>query len=168
MARVRSPEYPDMNSHPNQQILDEAGKVGAWFHAKKTRPIWARQLEQDQTVMTLEGEETVPAGSILCRGEAGDLWPQTPEQLAKRYKPTDEVDVDGWRKHLPHPDALGVMAAQVDRPFEVNASWGKLTGKSGDYLVKNYQDRDVPDPDDVWIVDQTLFHATYERVVAPE
>lgn len=37
-------------------------------------------------------------------------------------------------------------------------------GKAGDYLVKNYTDRDVAYPPDVWIVDQTLFKATYQTV----
>jgi hypothetical protein len=56
------------------------------------------------------------------------------------------------------------MAARAAHPFEVHASWGKLWGKAGDCLAKNFADRDVPYPDDVWIVDQTLFEATYEKV----
>jgi hypothetical protein len=160
------PQQLKMATNPNQQILDELNTSPNWFHAKKTRPIWARTIEQDQKVTTLEGEETVKAGHILCRGEAGDIWPQTAEQLAKRYKPTEEIDAEGWLKHLPNPDAQGVMAIQVGHQFEVQASWGKLSGKQGDYLLKNFQDRDTPYPDDVWIVDQKLFAATYERVAA--
>jgi hypothetical protein len=156
-----------MNISSNREILDEANRAGAWFHAKKTRPIWARRIEKDQTVKTLEGEETVQAGHMLCRGEAGDIWPQTVEQLVKRYTATDEVDAEGWRKHLPHPDAQGAMAIQINHPFTVVASWGRLSGKAGDYLLKSYQDRDVAYPDDVWIVDQKLFGETYAAVAAP-
>lgn len=36
-------------------------------------------------VKTLEGEEQVTAGHYLCRGEAGDIWPQTEKDLNKRY-----------------------------------------------------------------------------------
>jgi hypothetical protein len=147
---------------PNRAVLDDANR-GQWFHAKKSRPIWAKKLESDQKVNTLEGEEQVAAGNFLCRGEAGDVWPQSEKNLMKRYSGTDEVDPDGWRKFLPNPDAEGVMAIQIDHPFEVQAAWGKLTGKRGDFLVKNYQDRDTKYPADVWIVDQALFGQTYAK-----
>ena len=149
---------------PNKVLLDEADAAGRWLHAKKTRPIWARRLETDQTVKTLEGEEQVAAGHHLCKGEAGDIWPQTEQDLNKRYTATDEVSADGWRKYEPHPDAQGVLAAQIDRAFQVHAAWGKLAGKPGDFLVKNFQDRETAYPADVWIVDQTLFRQTYEFV----
>ena len=144
---------------------DEANVTGQWFHATKTRPIWARQLDAAQTVRTLEGEEQVAAGHYLCRGEAGDIWPQTEETLLKRYTATDEVTDDGWRKYQPHPDAQGVMASPIDHPFEVQASWGILSGKVGDFLLKSYQDRETLYPADVWVVDQGLFGETYEAVV---
>lgn len=153
---------------PNKALLDEANAGGKWFHAKKTRPIWAKRLEAPQTVKTLEGEEQVAAGHYLCRGEAGDIWPQTDKDLNKRYTATDEVNTDGWRKYMPHPDAHGVMATPIDHPFEVQATWGKLTGKPRDFLVKNFQDRETAYPTDIWIVDQILFHQTYESVVQRE
>ncbi len=148
----------------NLILLKEVGDAGSWFHARKTRPIWVKKLEQDQTVQTLEGDEQVQAGAYLCRGEAGDIWPQSEERLTSRYVLTDDVDPEGWRRCDPHPDAEGVMAAQVPHAFEVQAEWGLLSGKSGDYVVKNYGDRQQDDPQDVWIVDQALFQATYEPV----
>ena len=148
----------------NQQVLDNANAADKWFHAKKTRPIWAKRLESAQTVTTLEGKEQVEAGHYLCRGEAGDIWPQTEKDLTRRYQATDEADVDGWRKYQPDADAEGVMATQVDGQFSIKASWGTLTGKPGDYLLKNWGDRDTVYPEDVWIVDQTLFQQTYEVV----
>ncbi len=57
-----------------------------------------------------------------------------------------------------------VLAVSLGRPFEVQATWGKLQGKAGDYLVKDFEDRDTLYPSDVWIVDQKLFAATYEPV----
>jgi hypothetical protein len=43
-----------------------------------------------------------------------------------------------------------------------------LSGKAGDFLVKDYEDRDNDNPVDVWIVDMALFEATYERVKSGE
>lgn len=143
-------------------LLKEANAAAMWFHARKTRPIWAKRLDSAQMVKTLEGEEKVEAGHYLCRGEAGDIWPQTEKYLTRRYQITDETDANGWRKCRPNPDAEGVMAIQIDHPFSVTTSWGTLSGKPGDYLVKNRHDRDLVYPEDVWIVDQALFGQTYE------
>ena len=148
----------------NAAVLDEVDRSGKWFHAKKTRPLWAKTVEQDQTVQTLEGQVSVTAGALLCRGFGGELWPQKPAEVEKKYVPTDEVDADGWRKYVPRPDAAGVMAAQVNHAFSVSAPWGQLSGKAGDFVIKNIRDRDVAYPDDVWIVDQTLFQQTYEKI----
>lgn len=57
-----------------------------------------------------------------------------------------------------------MLATQIDHPFEVQATWGKFTGKLGDFLVKNFQDRETAYSADMWIVDQTLFRQTYESV----
>lgn len=154
--------YSPMADLSNRVLLDEANAAGTWFHARKTRPIWAKRLESAQTVKTLEGDEQVAAGHFLCHGEAGDIWPQTEKDLNRRYQTTDEVDANGWQKYQPYADAEGFMATQIDHPFSVKASWGKLTGKTGDYLLKNFRDRDTAYPDDVWIVDLTLFRQTYE------
>ncbi len=166
-STTSTPETTPPAGNPNQAILAEANQAAKWFHAKKTRPIWAKRLEAAQTVKTLEGEENVSAGHYLCRGEAGDIWPQTEKELTKRYSSTDEMDAEGWRKYQPNPDAAGVMAQQIDHPFEVHAKWGKLSGKKGDFLVKNYADREANNPEDVWIVDQKLFGQTYAKVTNP-
>ncbi len=149
---------------PNQALLDEVGAGRGWFHAKKTRPIRALKLTRDQTVETLEGKVTAKAGDFLCRGEAGELWPVTEAMLTARYTPTEIVDTDGWRKYAPRLDAEGGMAAQVPHAFTVTATWGRLSGKAGDYVLKNFCDREVAYPQDVWVVDQSLFRATYEAV----
>lgn len=148
----------------NHKLLDEINRSGRWFHARKTRAIWVKQLAADQTVSTLEGPVQARAGDFLCRGEAGELWPQKVKDLESRYSPTDRVDAEGWRQYAPRPDAEGVMAAQVAHPFEVQAKWGRLAGKAGDYVAKNFRDRAVPYPEDVWVVDQKLFQATYQAV----
>lgn len=150
----------------NCELLDEVEAAGTWFHALKTHPIWARRVEKATQVDTLEGNQEVPAGAFLCRGEANDIWPQSAERLESKYLATDETTADGWLKYQPHPDNTGVMAAQVEHPFSVTAGWGQLTGKAGDYVVKNFEDREVRYPSDVWIVDQRLFEATYEAAAS--
>lgn len=161
-CHVSEKPKPDLPVSPNQAILDEINRSGAWFHAKKTRPIWVRKLDQDQTVDTLEGSLTARAGDYLCRGEAGEVWPQTAKNVEAKYTATEVMDAAGWRRYDPHPDAEGVMAAQVPHSFQVQATWGLLSGKAGDYIAKNFRDREAAYPDDVWIVDQTLFRATYQ------
>jgi hypothetical protein len=165
-AGCASPAHKDgtVSRGENVAILDEINAARTWFHAKKVRPIWVKQLEHDQTVKTLEGIETVKAGDYLCRGEAGDIWPQKAKSLESKYTKTQETDAEGWSKYVPRPDAQGVLAAQVAHAFQVHAKWGVLTGKPGDYIVKNYADRDVAYPTDVWIVDRALFKATYQAV----
>lgn len=158
------PRKADAPVLPNQALLDEVEAGRGWFHAKKTRPIRALKLTRDQSVETLEGKVTAKAGDFLCRGEASEFWPVTAAMLEARYTPTDIVDRDGWRKYEPRPDAEGVMAAQVAHSFTVTASWGRLSGKAGDYVLKNFRDRSVSYPQDVWVVDQSLFRATYEAV----
>jgi hypothetical protein len=157
-------EGKKMPVSPNSTILDEANRAGLWFHAKKVRPIWAKKLTQDQKVKTLEGEEQVQAGDYLCRGEAGDIWPQSAKNVEQKYQPASEPDADGWTKYVPRPDNQGVWAAPISHAFSLQTSWGKLTGKPGDFLVKKFQDQFEPYPEDVWIVDQKLFQATYQKV----
>lgn len=149
---------------PNQLLLDAVNGQRLWFRAKKTRPIWVRRLEQPETIVTLEGPETVPAGTYLCRGEHGDVWPQAEGRLFAKYDVAAQRDAQGWQQAVPKPDSQGVLAAAIPHAFQVHAAWGVLQGKPHDYLVKNYEDRDEPYPGDLWIVAQHLFDATYERV----
>lgn len=142
----------------NTELLTEVDAAGDWFRARKTSSPWARLTLHDEVVATLEGTESVPAGNYVCRGEAGDFWPQTAERLTSRYILADDADEYGWRKCTPRPEVPGVRAAQIGHPFQVHARWGLLTGKAGDFLVQ-----DAGDPSNLWIVDQTLFNATYER-----
>ncbi len=152
------------SSSPNASLLAEVNQAQLWFRARKTRPIWARLLTAPETVETLEGPESVPAGTYLCRGEAGDIWPQTAERLLAKYVATSTLSADGWQQYQPRPDAQGVWAAQITHPFTVHAAWGNLSGKPGDFLVRDFRDGATEYPADVWIVDAKLFAATYERV----
>lgn len=147
---------------PNRALLNEVDRAGTWFHAKKTQPVWVKRLSAAQSVSTQEGILEANAGDYLCRGPAGELWPQSAKTIESKYEPTNLIEADGWQQFTPRPDGARVKAAQIHHDFTVQATWGELRGKSGDYLVKNAADQDVPYPDNVWIVSQSIFQATYE------
>lgn len=147
----------------NRALLDEVHRAGTWFHARKTREIWVRRLAQGETISTLEGALQAKAGDFLCRGVGGEVWPQKVQDVERKYLSTDVTD-GPWRKYVPRPDAEGILAARIEHAFAVEATWGRLSGKAGDYLAKNFRDRGVRYPVDVWVVDRALFEATYERV----
>ncbi|MEL6897797.1 MAG: PGDYG domain-containing protein, partial [Planctomycetota bacterium] len=102
------------------------------------------------------GTEMVRAGDAICRGVQGELWPQDMEQVRKKYDETGEEDDEGWRKFKPKPGAPPVFAAAINHSFTVQSGWGLLSGKSGDYLVRSSTDKS-----DHWIVDKTIFEASY-------
>ena len=57
-----------------------------------------------------------------------------------------------------------VLGVQMKEPFAVTASWGRLEGKPGDWLVQ-YDEAGQ----DFGIVGQSLFQQTYDRLtVTPE
>jgi hypothetical protein len=112
-----------MSLEPNRELLAEINQRGSRFHSRRVRPIWAKRAESDGTIETLEGIERVGCDDYVCRGEHGQIWPQSAERLEAKYVTTDELDSEGWREYLSSPDAEGVMAAQVDHPFTVHAAW---------------------------------------------
>ncbi len=121
-----------MTDIPNKTLLDEVNQAGAWFRARKTGAVWVHPTADRETVESHEGRETLLEGDVLCRGEAGDVWPQSEGSLLAKYRPTELTDADGWRKYEPRPEHSGVMAACIGHPFTVETDRGKLAGKSGD------------------------------------
>lgn len=141
--------------NPNGQLL--AAVEQRLRLARKTKPIWARRLEADQTIQTLEGSIHAAAGSYLCRGVVGEFWAQAESKLREKYSESDEFDSEGWQRFDPKPDAPLVEATEVDEPFQVESHFGTLSGKPGDYIV-----RSTTDGSDVWIVAKAIFDASYE------
>ena len=156
--------HSSMAENKNKQILDELNHEGAWVHAKKKRPIWARRIESLQEVRTLEGTVSANVGDYLCRGEGNEIWPQAAARLKENYEAQKVVDLEGWRLFLPDRKAKGVMAASVDHAFVVQSRRGEFNGKAGDYILKNYDDKEVEYPAGIWVVDQDLFAKTYRIV----
>jgi hypothetical protein len=141
--------------NPNGQFLPEIS--ARMFETRKTKPIWAKRIEANTQVDTLEGKLNTKLGDYLCRGIVGEQWPQKQSKLLEKYVSSDEVDSEGWRRFDPKPDSAPVEAAQLATAFRVTAHWGELTGKANDFVV-----RSKTDPSDVWIVDKAIFEASYE------
>ncbi|MFN9593635.1 MAG: hypothetical protein ACK56G_13150, partial [Pirellulaceae bacterium] len=62
---------------------------------------------------------------------------------------TGQVDGEGFERYDPRPNGPLVEAMQMENPFFVIASWGRLDGESGDYVVRRQTE-----PTDVWIVNR--------------
>ena len=147
----------------NRVLLDEVNQAAAWFRARKISPIWVKEIPNGQIVESVEGSVRVLEGDFLCRGDGGDLWPQSAKHLLAKYQPTDQLNSEGWTKYEPRLDQAGVLAAQVRHSFAIDTERGRLRGKAGDYLLKDDDDADARYPRRLWIVDRKLFNATYKR-----
>lgn len=155
-----------MNSE-NAALLEEVNQSGSWFAALKTKPLWARRIETAQTVTSPEGALEAKPGDYLCKGPAGEFWVQSEKSLRGKYAETGQVctaeDGTVWTEHAPRPDGAGVMAAEIGHEFVVHTSWGVLSGKPGDFLLKRREDLEIEFPEDVWTVDRKIFQSTYDR-----
>lgn len=150
--------------------------------ATKTKSIKAKHISSlvvDNSIMsklildTLEGTQPIRSDCMICLGEAGDIWPQLPDKLFKKYTVSDATQ-DGWLICKPKPDNV-VLAGQFSMPAHTNlrvkAQWGSpilgtpvdgkfmQTGNNGDYICQS-----VTDPSDIWIVNRSLFESTYSFI----
>ena len=148
-----------------------------WKTAKKTQPLKAKQLISlmiDRSVMnkflldTLEGNEVLGDGAVVCIGGAGDAWQQMPAKLLAKYNVT-AIDVDGWMLCEPKPENL-INVCEVDASmcqdgkfyilghFGVESEDGlRQYGSAGDFIGQN---RD--DASDVWVIRRKIFLNTYQ------
>jgi hypothetical protein len=88
------------------------GFLTGWRIASKTATLRAKPLINllvDRSVSskflvdTLEGQEPLGDGSVICIGGAGDAWQQMPKKLLQKYDVT-QIDTDGWMVCTPKPD----------------------------------------------------------------
>jgi hypothetical protein len=165
----RNDGFYDKNNK-NYEVLVVADKYG-WKVATKTKGMIARMLETDAVVHSIEGPLNAKAGQFVCRGvNTNDWWVQKGENIAKKYddegifKESVEFNKQKYKDfklYMPKPDRV-VLVCQIPGEFTVHASWGTLKGKKGDFLIKPFEDELNSNPQDVWLVDLTLFKATYE------
>ncbi len=156
--------------------------AGVWGIATKTKPIRAKHLSAllvDNSVTskflieTLEGKETLKKDSIICLGEAGDIWQQAGNKFLSKYSVSQFVD-DGWMVCTPKDGNESLvykvtsLPAQNSLGFSIRGQYGeervmggvKVTlqyGLLGDYIVGSQTDST-----DRWIVRCSLFDQTYD------
>jgi hypothetical protein len=170
----------------------DTGLITDWKVASKTRPIKAKPLsllvdpivEPKLLLETLEGNESLRHGAVICIGEVGDVWQQMPEKLLKKYS-IKAIDDNGWSICEPLlNNAVNVFEVTEEfynsitknyillemctkkGDFYINGQWGDdehpFFGKNvqwgfiGDFICQNQTD-----PSDVWIVKRKLFLNTY-------
>lgn len=150
-----------------------------WNTAKKVKPITAinaGSIVNDSVISdkilldTLEGHEGINLKNMICRGEAGDVWQQTPKNLFKKYNVTN-VDSNGWLVCEPKPDnevrCFQVPLGEPYEKFTIIGHYGEKidgednvqSGTEGDFICQN-----TSDPTDVWIVKRELFNNTYKII----
>ena len=157
------PPNSDSHSTPEPKHLNAGGQLLPEFGAilrvaTKHQSLWARRVTETEQIASLESKsQTAKPGDFICRGIQGELWPQSEKSLLGSYTASGEKDAEGFERYDPRPDAPAVEATQVNEPFYVIASWGRLDGKGGDYVVRRQND-----PSDIWIVDRAIFENSYK------
>ncbi len=99
------------------------------------------------------------AGDAILTGTGKSSWPIARGTFEATYAPSEasRMGQDGKFFKKPQP----VLGVQMKEPFAVTASWGRLEGKPGDWLVQ-YDEAGK----DFGIVDGAIFEQTYERLTA--
>ena len=116
---------------------------------------------------------------IKLIGTVEEVWPVTPEKLAKTYNYVDGTLIDV--NNIPEGEfeiitivgdsAETIFAERVTKQVKVETSWGEvLTANrdgvphgNGDYIV--YANKDgKPNPNDRWVVNGLVFENTYVEI----
>lgn len=94
-------------------------------------------------------------GDAIVSGTQGEVWPIARARFEDSYRPADEngeFGVDGHFFKVPVP--VPVWARQMDRPFALTTSRGRLSGEIGDWLIEY-------SPGSFGIVSARIFAETY-------
>ena len=156
----------------------DANKLEGWKVAKKVKSLRAKPLVNllvDPSVLnkflitTLEGTQSLGDGSLVCLGEAGDIWQQMPKKLLAKYNVT-AIDKDGWMVCEPRPDNSIECIQWIGSINTTNSEhwlrslWGEDVaefGKCQRFATGDYICRNRTDNNDVWVVRKKFFENTY-------
>jgi hypothetical protein len=61
--------------NPDRILVDEVAL--RLRPARKTKPLWAKQVDAPQQFRSIEAVQQLQAGDYLCRGIQGEFWPQS-------------------------------------------------------------------------------------------
>jgi hypothetical protein len=167
----------------HEETLQWVREHRAWRLVHKTKPIWARPVRPDEVGREFQtadnAKEVAREGAWLSVGVAGEPWFQKPETIAAKYDRGAEEEkqfpFDGkpcaYTVYRPRGDVRN-WAAQVKGPgiegFSIRPGYDPdhpLYSPAGGYVVRgNVADPYRESPDDVWLVQESLFGQTYEPV----
>jgi hypothetical protein len=99
------------------------------------------------------------AGDAILTGAAQESWPIARATFETTYAAAEGGRMGRDGRFVKKP--LPVLGVQMQERFAVTATWGRLEGKPGDWLVQ-YDD----DGKDFGIVEEGIFEQTYERLRA--
>jgi len=170
---VKSVKYNKDN--PNYSVLESSKIVeSGWKKYQKFGGSWALRLTKKIYIKSKEnrvGQEAGNKGDWLVMGVEGEEWFMDDKTFNKKYNKSEsddvKVDANGYSlKYHKVKSGSPVLAIPMYKGFNVISNWSDepLSGKVGDYLVKNFSDASNPDPKDVWIVDKTIFSKTYKEI----
>jgi hypothetical protein len=122
---------------------------------KRPVPVSVQFAAKHGTLATREGDVRYEAGDALLTGEAGDRWPMPRARFEAAYEPVPPTRAGMWGVYRKRP--IEVLAKQMPALFAIDLSDGRgtLRGSAGDWLVQYA-------PDDVAVVANAIFAATYE------
>jgi hypothetical protein len=167
----------------HEQTLEWIQTNRAWRQAKKTKPLWARPVGEEEIGKEFQtadhAVERAKEGYWLCVGVAGEPWFQKPEKIEVKYnRAGDETkqftfDSKALTYHIYKPkENVRNWVAQVKGPgiagFFIKPNYDMdhpLYSPAGGYVVTD----DVADPyqtklSDVWLVQEAIFNSTYELI----
>jgi hypothetical protein len=170
----------------HEETLRWVDEHKAWRLARKTRPIWARQVAPEEVNREFQTadrvKEVAREGYWLCVGVAGEPWFQSKDKLEGKYEPKGEelktfafdAEPHTYRLYVPKASVRN-WVAQVKgagiEGFYVRPGYDPerpLYSPAGGFVVRD----EVADPyreapQDVWLVQEPLFLSTYEFVAGP-
>lgn len=163
--------------NPNYKILEYTKNVdGNWKKYEKTGGVWALKLESKTYIKSLEnrtGEIAGKKGEWLLMGEnKNERWFMSNEDFKHKFENSKSKDgrldednrVYSWYERTP---GNAVVAIPMFKPFQIihERSNEPLYGKTGDYIVKLFEDINNSNPKDIWIVDKKIFKQTYKEII---
>ena len=167
----------------HEETLRWIAEHKAWRLRAKTRPIWARPVAAEEVGREFQTadhvKEVAREGFWLCVGVAGEPWFQSREKIEAKYEADREeskkFDFDtesrSYRQFKPKQTVRN-WVARVKGPgiegFSIRPGYDPerpLYSPAGGYVVKDeVKDPYTDKPDDVWLVQQSLFESTYELI----
>ena len=124
---------------------------------------------------------TQQGNNVIISGTTGEQWVMPNNKLVHQYRTADGNPIDNnvlksmrqrWVKLTPNPSADFLYACFIpkNQRFNIQTSWGAIlevngsvgSNGKGDFILCPALPNGAPNLNDVWVVDGTIFPATYD------